>query len=769
MKRLMVSIVVVLVALSSSGAVMADVWMKTYGGSGSERASVVQQTMDGGYIVAGSIDSSGAGSTDGWISKLDVSGNIEWQKTYGGNGGEEIASIQQTLDGGFIAAGSTTSSGTGGKDIWVSRLDSNGQIEWQNTYGGVNDDEASTIVQTADGKYVLAGTSNPGGTRKKDLVVMKLDQDGKIEWQKTYGGDGDDVVHTIQPISNGQYILAGSTDSYGVGKKDAWVLKLNQDGEIVWQKTYGALGDDEAYSIYGSSDGGCIVAGWTNSYAGLKIEAWVLKLDEDGIVTWQRTYGGSGDDRAYAVAETSEGKYVVAGSTDSYGAGKKDAWILKLDNNGNIFWQQTFGGAGDDEFFSVQETLDGGYVAAGRSDSFGGGGDEALLIKFDSDGNISGCQVISPSYASIRQTVVSGVSVGSSSQVATLSSQPGTLILSLGGAVPSSVCMVQEPEISVDPISLDFGAVVRGASSSQTVAVENVGSMDLVVGTIDITGTNHIDFGIRKDSCSGQTLKPLAQCSVEVSFSPGGSGSRGAGLSIPSNDSDFRALSVSLEGNGVAPISLTEPPDHASFSSCSLYDLPTFAWDVEGSFKSYEIQFSNVQDFNSSSKSVKVKTTLNEALIKANAWKQIMLIPTGPGGPVYWRVLGVFTGGKSGFVSEARTITIEPSQSVKNAQIGSTNKNSLPILSWENNCNVKFKVWFGKDVQFSKKYSIPYTIKNPSSGDGNLNQTLTSQQWNSVKKLVGGQSGVSIYWKVESWDGANRESQTILKSFTLQE
>jgi hypothetical protein len=763
---------VVFVALTvlvcGSGEVLADQWSKTYGGTGSDKASMVQQTSDGGYIVAGNTDSFGAGKRDMWVLKLDVSGNIQWQRTYGGSEDDEASSVQQTADGGYIVAGYTSSFGTGKKDAWVLKLDKDGSVEWQKTYGGSEDDEAFSIHQAADGGYIVAGYTSSSGAGKKDVWVLKLDKDGSVGWQKAYGGGSDDVAYSIQQTPDGGYILAGSTGSFGKGNNDMWALKLDESGNVDWQKTYGGIGDDGAYSIQPTSDGGYIIGGWTSSYS-TKVKPWILKLDSIGTIEQQFIFlGGMGEDRIYFIRETSDGGYILAGSTDSYGLGKKDAWIIKIQPDGTIL-QSLFGGTGDDEAFYVEETLDRGFAVAGWSNSFGAGSYDAWVLKLDSKLGISGCSIIGNSFAYAGSTGISGVSTNVTSQDTGLLPQISQVNPVNTEVTPGSICMVEGPDISVDPTSVDFGSVVLGSSSSyQTITIMNVGSKDLVIGNLDITGTYHPDFGILDDGCSGQTVKPFSKCTVETVFGPHYIGVEIAVLTIPSNDSDFSNMSILMKGKGVAPISPTEPADHASFSSCSLYEIPTFAWDVEGFFKSYEVQFSKSEDF--SNVAVKVKASSNMVVPKSNLWKQAILIPGEFGGPVYWRVYGIFKSGKTAFISLPRSITIQPAQPVKNAKIDPTGITTLPTLSWENNCNAKFKVWFGNDAQFSKKYTFsPPTIKNPLNNNGEFSQTLTSQQWGSIRKLVGNQSGATIYWKVESWDGASRESQTATMSFVLGE
>jgi len=311
-------------------------WAKTYGGPGWDEAHSIQQTTDGGYIVAGWI-AFGASYTDIWVLKLDPNGDVQWQKTYGGPNWDMAYSIQQTSDGGYIVAGMTQSFGAGYPDIWVLKLDPNGDVQWQKTYGGPYDDRTFSIQQTADGGYIVAGNTGsfaPAGYI--DIWVLKLDPNGNVQWQKTYGGPGAhwDMAYSIQQTSDGGYIVAGETASFGAGDYDLWVLKLDSNGNVQWQKTYGGPYWDIAYSIQQTADGGYIVAGWTASFGAGLSDLWVLKLDPNGDVQWQKTYGGPDWDFAYSIQQTTDGGYIVAGLTYSFGAGFSDLWVLKLDANG---------------------------------------------------------------------------------------------------------------------------------------------------------------------------------------------------------------------------------------------------------------------------------------------------------------------------------------------------------------------------------------------------------------------------------------------------
>ena len=224
-------------------------WAKTYGGSYDERAFSIQQTGDGGCIVAGYTASFGAGSTDAWVLKLNAEGDIEWQKTYGGWNLDRASSIHGTKDGGYTVLGYTVSFGAGLDDIWVLKLDSEGSIEWQRSYGGGNSDFGHSIQQTDDEGYIVAGCTYSFGNGLNDGWILKLDSIGDIEWQHTVGGDQYDCAHSIQQTNDGGYIAGGYTESFSGRSQNAWIIKLDSEGRIEWQQTVGASGVDRINSI----------------------------------------------------------------------------------------------------------------------------------------------------------------------------------------------------------------------------------------------------------------------------------------------------------------------------------------------------------------------------------------------------------------------------------------------------------------------------------------------------------------------------------------
>jgi len=389
---------------------------RTYGGSYYDYAYSVQQTSDGGYIVAGWTSSFGLGYYDIYILKLNQYGSPEWKKTYGGGQDDYAHSVQQTSDGGYIVAGATQSFGSGGMDIWVLKLNSSGVIQWQNVYGGVSDERAYSIQQTSDGGYIVGGYTSSYGAGDADFLLLKIDASGNIQWQRTYGGSTDDKAISIKQTSDGGYIVAGGTNSFGAGGYDFWILKVNISGDVQWQNTYGGGGYDYAYSIQQTSDGGYITAGYTNSFGAGSADFWVIKLDATGSIVWQKTYGGSNEDEAYSIIETYDGsyiRYIVAGRTASFGAGSYDAWVLKLYDQGSIKWQKTYGGNFSDTAHFVSPATDG-YIIAGRTSSFGAGGYDFWLSKMDTYGNVGAyCTVITDTNISDSFTNItpSGTSV----------------------------------------------------------------------------------------------------------------------------------------------------------------------------------------------------------------------------------------------------------------------------------------------------------------------------------------------------------------------
>ncbi len=306
-----------------------------------------------------------------------------------------------------------------------------------------------------------------------------------------------------------------------------------------------------------------------------------------------------------------------------------------------------------------------------------------------------------------------------------------------------------------------------GAFLDKIVTVANKGNATLV---LDAVTSPSLPFLKQTDGCSGRNVSPQSSCKITYRFSPAIDGNFSSTSSIPSNDPDKSLVTLNLSGTGVVGpplyIHLLSPLDGQGFDACSYYNLPTFQWDPSETFKSIEVQFSMQDDFSI----VPTKATgkqPSELTINASLWKKVLLIPGKTGGKVYWKVVGTRTD-KTQVESNIFSLEVEGAKMVTNVAISSTSKTGpLPTLSWENNCNLKFKVWFGKDPDFKKKSTLSFKTKNPADNGGKFEATLTSNQWNSIRKLVGDISGSTVYWSVEAWDGLNRSAKTDVMSFVL--
>ena len=383
-------------SLSFAAGVMQ--WNATYGGDGNEYAASVQQTSDGGYIAAGYTDSFGAGGLDFWVVKTNPAGGQEWNATYGGAGWEWPNSIKQTADGGYIIAGYTNSFGAGNDDFWLVKINSTGGEQWNKTFGGSDNDEAYSVQQTSDGGYIVAGTTASFGAGSYDFWLIKTDPTGAEQWNATYGGANQDDAFSVQQTSDGGYVVAGHTYSFGAGNDDFWLVKTNSTGAQQWNATYGGADGDQANSVQQTTDGGYIVAGSTYSFgAGNGADDfWLVKANSTGGEQWNATFGGGDYDEAYSAQQTSDGNYVVVGRTYSFGfgSGSSDAWLIKTNTSGGELWNVTYGGAGADEAYSIQQTADGGYILGGLTNSFGAGGIDMWLVKVYNDSMINSCPLI---------------------------------------------------------------------------------------------------------------------------------------------------------------------------------------------------------------------------------------------------------------------------------------------------------------------------------------------------------------------------------------
>jgi predicted secreted protein len=334
--------------------------------------------------LAGSTNSFGAGGADFWIVKTDPSGHLQWNKTYGGPDDEIASAIVQTADEGFIVAGMTSSFGAGGFDYWLVKTDSQGKMQWNKTYGGDQDDFATSVIKTHDGGYALAGWTNSFGAGGEDLWLVKTDSFGNMTWNRTYGATFDDEAHALIQTGDGGYAVAGNT-ALANGTEDALLIKTDQSGIMQWNQTYGGAKLQTALSIVQLSDSTYVLAGYTLSFGG-SINVWLLKTDSSGTLAWNKTYGGSYMNHAYSMGHTNDEGFILAGDTKTSIDEPSNYLVIKTDSSGNMEWDRINDASTDNTAYSVIQASDGGIVLAGVTNVVGYG-DDALIVKIGGNSN----------------------------------------------------------------------------------------------------------------------------------------------------------------------------------------------------------------------------------------------------------------------------------------------------------------------------------------------------------------------------------------------
>jgi len=318
-----------------------------------------------------------------------------WEMTLGGTDGDKGYSVQQTTDGGYIIVGSTTSFGNGNSstDVYLIKTDGSGIEQWSQTFGSIGNNEGggNSVQQTTDGGYIITGQESfaPPAGIGHDVYLIKTDSNGDSLWTKTFGGIGHEEGNCVQQTTDGGYIITGWTRSFGNGNDDVYLMKINGSGIEQWSQTFGGTDYDKGYSVQQTTDGGYIITGYTESFGNGSRDVYLIKTDVNGIEQWSQTYGGTGQDDGSSVQQTTDGGYIITGSTESFGNGEYDVYLIKTDSNGDSLWTKTFGGINMEEGYSVQQTTDGGYIIVGGTDSFGNGSIDVYLIKTDGNGNIT--------------------------------------------------------------------------------------------------------------------------------------------------------------------------------------------------------------------------------------------------------------------------------------------------------------------------------------------------------------------------------------------
>lgn len=402
MKRI-IALLPVLLILSATAQ---NIFQKTYGGSESDASYSVRQTMDNGYVLVGGTASYGQGGSDVYLIKTDSFGDILWSKTYGGTNNDHGYCVQQTIDTGYIITGITRSYGAGGEDIYLIKTNQEGDTLWTKTFGGELDDWGSAVQQTLDGGYIIIGSTESYGSGNFDYFLIKTDNYGNTMWTRTFGGTNWDYGSWIELTSDNGFIITGHSNSYGAGNYDVYLIKTNNTGDTLWTKTYGALDDEYSHTVKQTVDGGYVIVGEQGIYQTSEtFNVLLIKTDNNGNESWSKDYGGTGYDIGASVDQSSDDGYIVVGQTSSFGAGERDVYLIKTDSNGDTIWTKTFGGADYDRGFSVQETHDGGYVLCGNTYFNETVNSNVYFIKTDTNGNTAPLGIYSVQYPDLKFSV----------------------------------------------------------------------------------------------------------------------------------------------------------------------------------------------------------------------------------------------------------------------------------------------------------------------------------------------------------------------------
>lgn len=357
-------------------------WERVFGGPASDFGAELRITKDGGALVVGSTTSKGAGGYDAWMLRLDRDGKLLWERTMGGVGDEVIYGGGAMPDGGLTFVGYTASKGAGKKDLWVVRLDADGRVLWDRTYGGAEDDMAHGVTLVPDGGLIVVGHTESKGAGSADVWVLRLDVAGHVLWDRTFGGSQWEIGFDVTVLADGDLVVAGFTESFGAGGVDGLVLRYDHAGTLRWNKTFGGSETDQLFSVVAAPCGGLLVTGFTTSKEAGNADAWLIRLDESGNVLWEQTYGGAAIDRAWTAAALPDGGFLVNARTQSKRAGGENLWLLRVDAQGDVLWDQVFGGTKHDWGFRLYRTDDGEWLVLGETTSQGRGEHDLWLLRF---------------------------------------------------------------------------------------------------------------------------------------------------------------------------------------------------------------------------------------------------------------------------------------------------------------------------------------------------------------------------------------------------
>lgn len=389
MKPEMILIMMIIVLNPFNTTTAQDTFQKVYSKQ-NDGCSSIRPTNDGGYILAGS-HKVNPGRWDLYLMKINAGGDIIWANNYGGEGFTHGTFADQTDDGGYIACGYSQPEMAGAYKIVALKTDATGNLIWSKKFGGhqFSTYQAYRVHQTTDGGFIICGYAAPEIAGPRAAFLIKTDAVGDTLWTRAYPGNRDSFGYCVEQTSDGGYIMSGQArDSLDVDIMDVLLVKTNTEGDTLWTRTFGGANEEIGYAVKQTPDGGYVVAGQTGSMGSGADDFFITKTSPDGNLLWTKAYGGDNYERAKSIDLSQDGGYIVAGYSSGFGNGNGDLYMLETSENGDLDWARTYGSSGFDNARCVTATSDGGYLAIGETNGFGNYG--IYLVKTDAEG-YSGC------------------------------------------------------------------------------------------------------------------------------------------------------------------------------------------------------------------------------------------------------------------------------------------------------------------------------------------------------------------------------------------
>jgi hypothetical protein len=473
--------------LIQPGLVSAEPYVyeqKTYGGPGMEHSNYAISTSDGGFIV---VVISGSRSS---LIKIDDLGNKLWEKPIDVTSPGEVwcNSIQQTPDGGYILAGEIDTQTLGflgyNREILLLKTDKSGNQQWYKTLGTNTKDAAYSVQLTSDGGYIIAGSTEVQGTTIKNSYLIKTDASGNKIWERSFGGNLDNTAYSVKVTQEGAYILTGYISTLNT-KWDIYLIKVDSSGTQVWEKTIGGAKKEASYAIQLASDGGYIIAALTESYGAGGQDFYLVKTDSSGNKQWEKTFGGTRDDLIRSLQVLPDGGYLLAGQTLSYGAGTWNALIIKTDSSGNKVLDKAFGAESEDTAIYAGVTTDGGYMIIGDTNSFGAGLTDVYVVRVYDLG-----QIIENLKTGVKEQddnlriLQEGIKTGFNAQISELKTSLQTTdsrIIKLQSDLQISNNQIKDLELA----RTDLQSALEAANKMNTLAI-GIGVIAVIIAIISI-------------------------------------------------------------------------------------------------------------------------------------------------------------------------------------------------------------------------------------------------------------------------------------------